>query len=80
MKKYEMNYSLFCKSYLVLILTFITGTPILCWTTTDAGIFWYCSRDFWSCICESPGHVVWCRFVSRRTCCVLKWFFVHDSV
>jgi len=31
------------------------GTPILCCTTTDLGIFWYGSRDFWSCICESPG-------------------------
>jgi len=31
------------------------GTLILCCTTTDLGKFWYCSRDFWSCICESPG-------------------------
>jgi len=23
---------------------------------TDLGIFWYCSGDFWSCICESPDH------------------------
>ena len=22
---------------------------------TDLGNFWYCSGDFWSCICESPG-------------------------
>jgi len=50
----EMNYlSLFCKSYLVLFLTFIIGTPILCCTITDLGFFWYCSRDFWSWICES---------------------------
>ena len=35
-----MNYfKLFCKSYLVLFLTFILGTPILCCTTTDLGIF-----------------------------------------
>jgi len=52
-----MNYfSLFCKLYLALFLTFIIGTPILCCTTTDLGTFWYCSRDFQSCICESPGH------------------------
>jgi len=31
------------------------GTPILCCTTTDLEIFWYCFRDFRSCICESPG-------------------------
>jgi len=24
--------------------------PIFCCTTT----YWYCSKDFWSCICESP--------------------------
>jgi len=36
----EMNYfNLFCKSYLVLFLTFIIGTPILCSTITDLGIF-----------------------------------------
>ena len=55
---WEMNYfSLFCKWCLVLFLTFIIRTPILCCTTTDLGIlgiFWYCSRDFWCCICESP--------------------------
>ena len=40
MKMCEMNYfSLFCKSYLVLFLTFIIGTPILCFTTTDLGMF-----------------------------------------
>jgi len=33
MKMCEMNYLvLFCKSYLVLFLTFIIGTPILCCT------------------------------------------------
>jgi len=43
MKMYEMNYfSSFCKSYLILFLTFIIGTPILYSTTTDLGIF----RDF----------------------------------
>jgi len=26
-------------------------------TTTDLEIFWYCSRDFWSCICESPAPI-----------------------
>jgi len=37
---YEMNYfSLFCKTYLVPFLTFIIGTPILCCTTADLGIF-----------------------------------------
>jgi len=37
------------------------GASILCYTTTDSGIFlcetgmfWYCSWDFWSWICESP--------------------------
>jgi len=35
-------------------ILFIIRTPILCCTTTDLGIFWYCSGDFWSCICESP--------------------------
>jgi len=29
------------------------GTPILCYTTTELVIFWCCSRDFSSCICES---------------------------
>jgi len=53
MKMCEMNYfSLVCKSYLVLFLIFIIGTPILCSTIIDLGIFWYCSRDFWSFICE----------------------------
>ena len=57
MKMCEMNcFSLFCKWYLVLFLTFIIRTPILCCTTTDLGIFWYCSRDFWSCIRESPAN------------------------
>ena len=52
----EMNYfSLVCKSYLVLFLIFIIGTPILCSTIIDLGIFWYCSRDFWSCVCENPA-------------------------
>ena len=31
--------SLFCESFLVLFLTFIIGTPILCCTTTNLGIF-----------------------------------------
>jgi len=42
-------------------ILFIIRTPILCCTTTDLGIlgiFWYCSRDFWSCNCESPDAVV----------------------
>jgi len=26
---------------------------LMCCTTTYLGIFWYCSRDFWSCPCES---------------------------
>jgi len=55
MKVCEMNYfSLFCKWYLVLFLTCIIRTPILCCTTTDLGIFWYCSRDFWSCKLWEP--------------------------
>jgi len=40
-------------------ILFIIRTPILCCTTTDLGIlgiFWYCSGDFWSCICESPDY------------------------
>jgi len=24
---------------------------------SDFFIFWYCCRDFWSCICESPAMV-----------------------
>jgi len=37
---HEMNYfSLFCKSYLVLFLTFIIGIPILCCTVTGLGFF-----------------------------------------
>ena len=47
--------SSFYKLYLVLFLTFIIGPPMLYGTTTDLGIFCYCSRHFWSCICESPG-------------------------
>ena len=40
MKLCEMKYSsLICKSYLVVFLTFITGTPILSCSTTDLGIF-----------------------------------------
>jgi len=40
MKTSEINYfSLFCKSYSVLFLTFIIGTPILCCTITDLGFF-----------------------------------------
>jgi len=31
------------------------GALILCCTTTDLGIFWYCSGDYWSCICKSPA-------------------------
>jgi len=46
----EINYfSLFCKSYLVLFLTFIIRTPILCSTTTDLrilGIFGTVLRIF----------------------------------
>jgi len=34
------------------------GTLILCCTTTDLGNFWYCCRDFWSCIYESPYHLL----------------------
>jgi len=40
------------------IFTFIIRTPIFCCTTTDLGIFGiflYCSRDFCSCVCESPA-------------------------
>jgi len=29
-------------------------SPMWC-TTRDLGIFWYCSRDFWSYICDSPA-------------------------
>jgi len=40
MKMCEMNYfSSFYKSYLVLFLTFIIGTPILCCTITDSCFF-----------------------------------------
>jgi len=40
MRMYKMNnFHLLCKSYLVLFLIFIIGTPILCCTTTDLGIF-----------------------------------------
>ena len=56
MKTCEMNYLIvFFKSYLVLFLTFISGTPISCFTTTYLGIFGNCSRDFWSFISESPA-------------------------
>jgi len=37
------------------------GTPILCCTTTDLGIFWYCSSYFWSYICESTDWIFECR-------------------
>jgi len=59
MKMCKMNYfSLFCKSYFVIFLTFIVGTLSLCCTITYLGICWYCSRDFWSFICESPASQV----------------------
>jgi len=30
------------------------GALLLCYTTADLiDIFWYCSWDFWSCICQS---------------------------
>jgi len=32
----------------------------MCCTTTDLEIFWYCSWDFWSCICESPAYILSC--------------------
>jgi len=68
----EVNYfSLVCKWYLVLFLTFIIPTPVLCCTTKDLGIFgifWYCSRHFWSCICESPGHVCYLAAVTTNPC------------
>jgi len=39
------------------------GTLISCYPITDLGIFWYCSRDFWSYICESPDSVIeWSQF------------------
>jgi len=42
MKMCKINcFSLFCKSYLVLFLKFFIGTPILCCTTTDLGIFMF---------------------------------------
>jgi len=40
------------------------STPMCC-ITTDSGIFWYCSRNFWSCICESPGRA--CNGLSKRS-------------
>jgi len=40
---------------LQIIFSYIFRTPSLCCATTDLGIFWYCSGDFWSCICESPA-------------------------
>jgi len=47
MKMCEMNYfSLFDKSYLVLFLTFIIGTPLLCCTITDLGLFGTVLRIF----------------------------------
>jgi len=39
---------------------------MLCCTTTCVGIFWYCFRDFWSCICESPVSVGWHLAVSHK--------------
>jgi len=54
LRMFEMNYfSCFCKSFLVLFLRIIIGTPILRCTITDLSYFWYCSRDFLSWICES---------------------------
>jgi len=38
------------------ILNTYNGAPILCFTTTGLGIYWYCSRDFRSCVCESPEY------------------------
>ena len=60
MKMCEMNYfSLFCKSYLVLFLTFIIGTPILCCAITDLGIFGTVLGIFWvSFVRESPANQV----------------------
>jgi len=45
--------SVYFANHIWFFLPFIIGTPILCFTTTDLGKFWYCSRDFWSCVCES---------------------------
>jgi len=48
----------------------IYGALILCPTTTDLGIFRYCSGDFWSCICESPGFMLGTvKFENRQRCC-----------
>jgi len=30
------------------------GVLILCCSTTDLGIFYYCTWNFWGCICKSP--------------------------
>jgi len=56
----EINYfSLFCKLYLVLFLTFIIGTPILRCTTTYLGIFGTVLEIFGvSFVRESPARQV----------------------
>ena len=36
------------------ILRIPQNLPAPCCTTTDLWIFWYYSKEFWSCICESP--------------------------
>jgi len=62
-KMCEMNYRIsFCKSYFVLFLIFIIGTPIfLLHHHIFRDFFGNCSRDFWSFICESsPSQVRQC--------------------
>jgi len=48
------GFAVACPPLSKFLATCLIGTMILCWTTTDLGIFLDCSRDFWSCICESP--------------------------
>jgi len=76
------------------IISTYQGAPILCGTTTDLGIFmqngdfWYCSWDFWSCICESSVRTKVCYDGSlatsaRKTNFVVKvgvWVLWENSV
>jgi len=55
------------------------GALILCCSTTDLGILYYCSWNFWSCICESPDALqsimVKCKGQAVKSCSVAAKHF-----
>ena len=76
----EMNYfSLFCKSYLVLFLTLIIGTPILCSTITDLGIFWFLAIFGVSFVRESPASQVRQARTQLEVDCGKPWLLAKSA-